>query len=87
MLKLVKFPIFLFLVCTGKLEKWTNGSSWSEAGSLCHSVENMGFVAHDKNIYLFGGKNNDEVVTNTVQCYDTSTETCTIASKSVQFFI
>ncbi|CAC5419060.1 KLHL24_35 [Mytilus coruscus] len=63
------------------VEKWTNGCSWMQAGSLCHAVENMGFVAHDKHIYLFGGKNNDEIVTNTVQCYDTTMETCTILSQ------
>lgn len=63
------------------VEKWTNGCSWKQAGSLCHAVENMGFVAHDKHIYLFGGKNNDEIVTNTVQCFDTTTETCTILSQ------
>lgn len=67
----------------GSVEKWTNGNGWMDGGNLCHAVENMGFIAHDSNIYLFGGKNNDEVVTNTVQCFNTETETCTILSQSL----
>lgn len=43
----------------------------------------MGFVAYGKKIYLFGGKNSDELVTNLVQCYDTSTNTCTLLTKNL----
>ncbi|KAH3819604.1 hypothetical protein DPMN_121343 [Dreissena polymorpha] len=63
------------------VEYWSLDSGrWEEGGSLNQPVENMGFVAFGKNIYLFGGKNNDEVVTNSVQCYDTVTKTCTTLS-------
>ncbi|WAR26678.1 KLH24-like protein [Mya arenaria] len=60
------------------VEYWDIDSNrWEEGGPLNQPVENMGYVAFGKSIYLFGGKNNDEVVTNCVQCYDTLTKTCT----------
>lgn len=60
------------------VEYWDVASNrWEEGGSLNQPVENMGYVAYGKNLYLFGGKNNDEVVTNCVQCYDTVTKSCT----------
>lgn len=61
------------------VEMWDSSSNnWTEVGKLQYAVENMGYVAYGKHIYLFGGKNNDEVVTNTVQCFDTTTNTCSI---------
>ncbi|KAI8771838.1 kelch-like protein 24 [Biomphalaria glabrata] len=66
------------------IEKWDRKSNkWEEAGRLSQAVENMGFVAFGKNIYLFGGKNIEEFVTNTVQCFDTTTLTCSILQKSL----
>lgn len=60
------------------VEYWDIESNrWEEGGSLNQPVENMGYVAFGKYIYLFGGKNNDEVVTNCVQCYDTVSKYCT----------
>jgi N-acetylneuraminic acid mutarotase len=56
---------------------------WEECAKLVTAVENMGFVAYGKKIYLFGGKNSDEVVTNLVQCFDTSTRTCTLCTNSL----
>ena len=53
---------------------------WEDCSKLVIAVENMGFVAHGKNIYLFGGKNSEEVVTNLVQCFDTKTRQCTLCS-------
>ncbi|ESO99112.1 hypothetical protein LOTGIDRAFT_173854 [Lottia gigantea] len=61
------------------IEKWNKKSNtWEEAGSLNTAVENMGFVAFGKKIYLFGGKNSEELVTNTVQCFDTSSGQCEV---------
>ncbi|KAK6176712.1 hypothetical protein SNE40_014957 [Patella caerulea] len=66
-------------VVLSSIEKWNKKSNqWDEAGSLNTAVENMGFVAYGKKIYLFGGKNSDELVTNIVQCFDTSNGMCTV---------
>lgn len=66
------------------IEKWElKPNKWEEAGRLTTAVENMGFVAYGKNIYLLGGKNSEEIVTNIVQCFDTTTSTCTILQKSL----
>ena len=56
---------------------------WEECSQLVTAVENMGFVAHGKKIYLFGGKNSEEVVTNLVQSFDTKTRTCTLCTNSL----
>ncbi|XP_059151051.1 kelch-like protein 24 [Physella acuta] len=66
------------------IEKWEKKlNKWEDAGRLSQAVENMGFAAYGKHIYLFGGKNIEEFVTNTVQCFDTSTSTCTVLQKSL----
>lgn len=66
------------------IEKWDKKSNkWEEVGRLSTAVENMGYVAYGRYIYLFGGKNIEEVVTDTVQCFDTSTSACTILQKSL----
>lgn len=66
------------------IEKWENKSNkWEETGQLSVAVENMGFVGYGKHIYLFGGKNSEEVVTNIVQCFDTSSLQCSILQKSL----
>ncbi|XP_005106423.1 kelch-like protein 24 [Aplysia californica] len=66
------------------IEKWEKKSNkWEETGQLSVAVENMGFVAYGKHIYLFGGKNSEEVVTNIVQCFDTTTMVCCILQKSL----
>lgn len=43
----------------------------------------MGFTAFGKKIYLFGGKNTEELVTSLVQCFDTSTCECTQLTQSL----
>ena len=43
----------------------------------------MGFVAYDKHLYLFGGKNRDDMVTSTVQCFNTLTMQCSICASSM----
>ena len=53
---------------------------WEECCHLVTAVENMGFVAHGKKIFLFGGKNSEEVVTNLVQVFDTRTRTCCLCT-------
>ncbi|XP_041349089.1 kelch-like protein 24 [Gigantopelta aegis] len=66
------------------IEVWEKKrNKWEDAGSLVTGVENMGFVTFGKKIYLFGGKNNDEMVTNTVQCYDSTTNQCTALEKGL----
>ncbi|XP_046561072.1 LOW QUALITY PROTEIN: kelch-like protein 24 [Haliotis rubra] len=66
------------------IEMWDKKSNkWEEGGHLITGVENMGFVSYGKKIYLFGGKNNEEMVTNTVQCYDTVTKTCSVLQKGL----
>ncbi|XP_014783349.1 kelch-like protein 24 isoform X2 [Octopus bimaculoides] len=66
------------------VEMWDSSSNkWTSTGKLLFAVENMGYVAYGKYIYLFGGKNNDEVVTNVVQCYDTTTHTCSIVKNGL----
>ncbi|XP_076447602.1 kelch-like protein 24 [Babylonia areolata] len=61
------------------VEVWERKTNkWEECCQLATAVENMGYVAHGKKIYLFGGKNSEEVVTNLVQCFDTKTRTCTL---------
>lgn len=66
------------------IEKWDRKSNkWEEAGILAIAVENMGFVAFGKFIYLLGGKNSEEIVTNTVQCFDTGTFCCSVLHKSL----
>ncbi|KAL8566239.1 hypothetical protein ACOMHN_046740 [Nucella lapillus] len=63
------------------VEVWERKTNkWEECSQLVTAVENMGFVAHDKKIYLFGGKNSLEVVTNLVQCFDTKTRTCSVCA-------
>ncbi|KAL3853024.1 hypothetical protein ACJMK2_016615 [Sinanodonta woodiana] len=59
------------------VESWQfESNKWEDSGVLAQPVENMGFVSFGKKIYLFGGKNHNEVVTNCVQCYDTATRQC-----------
>jgi len=71
-------------VVLDSIEKWDKKSNkWEETGQLSVAVENMGFVSYGKHIYLFGGKNSEEVVTNIVQCFDTATMTCCILQKSL----
>lgn len=66
------------------VEMWQrNLNQWNEVGTLCHAVENMGYISYGKDIYLFGGKNNDEIVTNTVQCFNTGTLTSTVLTRSL----
>ncbi|XP_076469228.1 kelch-like protein 24 [Babylonia areolata] len=61
------------------VEVWERKTNkWEECSNLVTAVENMGFVSNGKKIYLFGGKNSEEVVTNLVQCFDTTTRTCTL---------
>lgn len=68
----------------GSVEKWCSKSNkWENCGNLTYPVENMGYVAYGHKIYLFGGKNNDELVTNTVQCFDTMTSTCVQLTKGL----
>ena len=50
---------------------------WEDGGHLNQPVENMGYVSYGKIIFLFGGKNNEEVVTNCVQSYNTVSKQCT----------
>ncbi|GFR95514.1 kelch-like protein 29 [Elysia marginata] len=66
------------------IEKWDRKSNkWEEAGLLAIAVENMGFVAFGKFIYLLGGKNSEEIVTNNVQCFNTENFSCSILHKSL----
>lgn len=63
------------------VEYWQlDSNKWEDGGNLNQPVENMGFATHGRRIYLFGGKNNEEVVTNCVQYYDTVTKSCTTLS-------
>ncbi|KAK3101944.1 hypothetical protein FSP39_007540 [Pinctada imbricata] len=64
------------------VEKWNGGSNkWREAGWLSAPVENMGYVSYGKYIYLFGGKNHMEMVTSSVQRYDSETSTSTLLNR------
>ncbi|XP_062574313.1 kelch-like protein 24 [Saccostrea cucullata] len=66
------------------VEVWKPGSKqWKFYGSLASPVENMGYVAYANCIFLFGGKNQEEVVTNTVQCFDTETGQGTVLEQSL----
>lgn len=66
------------------VEFWNvDSNKWELCGKLIHPVENMGFVAYDKKIYLFGGKNHEEVVSNAVQCFNTKTRTSVALSKTL----
>lgn len=66
------------------VEVWKPGNNqWKFHGNLANPVENMGYVAYGTCIYLFGGKNQEEVVTNTVQCFDTKTGQATILEQSL----
>ncbi|XP_048741044.1 kelch-like protein 24 [Ostrea edulis] len=66
------------------VEVWKPGENqWKFYGRLASPVENMGYVAFGSCIYLFGGKNQDEVVTNTVQCFNTESGQATILEQSL----
>ncbi|XP_069101205.1 kelch-like protein 24 [Argopecten irradians] len=68
----------------GSIEMWRSLSNcWSEIGTLVHPVENMGYVSYNKKIYLFGGKNSEEIVTDVVQCFDTITNTTTLLTRTL----
>ena len=66
-------PIFSIMVAA-------DANKWEDGGNLNQPLENMGFVSYGWRIYVFGGKNNDEVITNCVQYYDTVKKSFTTLS-------